>query len=159
MCIVSCLQPGDAGYHTHSALLLDSIHNVPFECRDGDHRLTQGDVLGAIGPLMYVAQAGIVFMGSSEEDSRKAATVWQQFRDGMRELATDKVAAAIATGAFEEVDSHHSGRIQGGQGIAQCSALFCYGVRHKCGASNGAVYKLSMMSWVGASQVAFFFLR
>lgn len=62
---------------------------------------------------MYVAQAGIVFMGSSEETSRKAASIWQDFRDSMRELATDKVAAAIATGAFDEVDTHHTGRIQG----------------------------------------------
>lgn len=72
-------------------------------------------MLGAIGPLMYVAQAGIVFMGSTEGDSRKAASVWEDFRDSMRELATDKVAAAIATGAFDEVDAHQTGRIQGGQ--------------------------------------------
>ena len=72
---------------------------------------------------MYVAQAGIVFMGSSEEDSRKAASVWQDFRDSMRELATDKVAAAIATGAFDEVDAQRTGRIQGGR---QCNTTFCY---------------------------------
>lgn len=76
---------------------------------------------------MYVAQAGIVFMGSSEEDSRKAASVWQDFRDSMRELATDKVAAAIATGAFDEVDAQHTGRIQGGQGLGQrCNGFFGY---------------------------------
>ncbi|KAL3142179.1 hypothetical protein ABBQ38_002532 [Trebouxia sp. C0009 RCD-2024] len=80
--------------------------------KDGDHRLTKGDVLGAIGPLMCVAQAGVVFKGTAEEDSRKAASVWDDFRDSMRELATDKVAAAIATGAYDEVDAHRTGRIQ-----------------------------------------------
>lgn len=89
-------------------------------CRDGDHRLTKGDVLGAIGPLMCVAQAGVVFKGTAEEDSRKAASVWDDFRDSMRELATDKVAAAIATGAYDEVDAHRTGRIQGGQCSEQC---------------------------------------
>ena len=70
-------------------------------------------MLAAIGPLMCVAQAGVVFKGSAEEDSRKAASVWDDFRDSMRELATDKVAAAIATGAFDEVDTQRTGRIQG----------------------------------------------
>lgn len=69
--------------------------------------------MGAIGPLMHVAQAGIVFMGSSDGDSREAASVWEDFRDSMRELATDKVAAAIATGAYDEVDANRTGRIQG----------------------------------------------
>ena len=68
---------------------------------------------------MHVAQAGIVFMGSSEEDSRKAASVWEDFRDSMRELATDKVAAAIATGAFDEVDANRTGRIQGMQSLSR----------------------------------------
>ncbi len=82
-------------------------------CRDGDHRLTKGDVLGAVGPLMHTAQAGIVFMGSTQSDSRNAASIWEDFRDSMRELATDQVAAAIATGAFDEVDAAHIGKIQG----------------------------------------------
>lgn len=68
---------------------------------------------------MSVAQAGVVIMGSSNADARKAASVWEDFRDSMRELATDKVAAAIATGAFDEVDAHNTGRIQGGIGISQ----------------------------------------
>ena len=82
-------------------------------CRDGDHKLTKGDVLAGIGPLMHVAQAGIVFMGSSEGHPRQAASVWEEFRDSMRELATDKVAAAIATGAFDEADADRTGRLQG----------------------------------------------
>lgn len=111
--------------------LLDASPSLPicstqlhcsFGCRDGDHKLTKGDVLGAVGPLMSVAQAGVVIMGSSHADSRKAASVWEDFRDSMRELATDKVAAAIATGAFDEVDAHHTGRIQGG--LSNQSALF-----------------------------------
>ena len=81
--------------------------------RDGDHRLTKGDVLGAVGPLMHTAQAGIVFMGSAESDCRNAASIWEDFKDSMRELATDQVAAAIATGAFDEVDVAHTGKIQG----------------------------------------------
>ena len=81
--------------------------------RDGDHRLTKGDVLGAVGPLMHTAQAGIVFMGSQQSDPRNAVSIWEDFRDSMRELATDQVAAAIATGAFDEVDAAHSGKIQG----------------------------------------------
>ena len=52
-------------------------------------------------------------MGSSDGDSREAASVWEDFRDSMRELATDKVAAAIATGAYDEVDANRTGRIQG----------------------------------------------
>ena len=82
-------------------------------CRDGDQRLTKGDVLGAVGPLMHTAQAGIVFMGSTQSDPRNAASIWEDFRDSMRELATDQVAAAIATGAFDEVDVAHTGKIQG----------------------------------------------
>ncbi len=81
--------------------------------RDGDHRLTKGDVLGAVGPLMHTAQAGIVFMGSQQSDPRNAASIWEDFRDSMRELATDQVAAAIATGAFDEVDAARTGKIQG----------------------------------------------
>ncbi|KAA6429051.1 MAG: hypothetical protein FRX49_01161 [Trebouxia sp. A1-2] len=83
--------------------------------RDGDHRLTKGDVLGAVGPLMHTAQAGIVFMGSAESDCRNAASIWEDFKDSMRELATDQVAAAIATGAFDEVDVAHTGKIQEAQ--------------------------------------------
>ena len=62
---------------------------------------------------MHTAQAGIVFQGSADPDVRNAASVWEGFRDSMRELATDQVAAAIATGAFDEVDASHSGKIQG----------------------------------------------
>ncbi|KAL0023910.1 hypothetical protein WJX79_010088 [Trebouxia sp. C0005] len=83
--------------------------------KDGDHRLTKGDVLGAVGPLMHTAQAGIVFMGSAESDCRNAASIWEDFKDSMRELATDQVAAAIATGAFDEVDVAHTGKIQEAQ--------------------------------------------
>ncbi|DBA96950.1 hypothetical protein WJX77_001292 [Trebouxia sp. C0004] len=83
--------------------------------KDGDHRLTKGDVLGAVGPLMHTAQAGIVFMGSTQSDSKNAASIWEDFRDSMRELATDQVAAAIATGAFDEVDVAHTGKIQEAQ--------------------------------------------
>ena len=62
---------------------------------------------------MHTAQAGIVFMGTTEADPRNAASVWEDFRDSMRELATDQVAAAIATGAFDEVDATRTGKIQG----------------------------------------------
>ena len=81
--------------------------------RDGDHKLTKGDVLAAIGPLMHTAQTGIVFKGTLDPDVKDAASVWEDFRDSMRELATDQVAAAIATGAFDTVDTAHTGRIQG----------------------------------------------
>ena len=67
---------------------------------------------------MHTAQAGIVFMGTAESSPRSAACVWEDFRDSMRELATDQVAAAIATGAFDEVDTRRTGRIQG---ALQCS--------------------------------------
>lgn len=73
--------------------------------------------MAAIGPLMHVAQAGMVFMGSPAASAggpqQGSASVWEDFRDSMRELATDQVAAAIANGAFDEVDPHHIGRIQG----------------------------------------------
>jgi hypothetical protein len=93
--------------------------------RDGDHRLTKGDVLGAVGPLMHTAQAGIVFMGSTQSDPRNVASIWEDFRDSMRELATDQVAAAIATGAFDEVDVAHTGKIQGVPPSSCCTnALF-----------------------------------
>ncbi len=62
---------------------------------------------------MHTAQAGIVFMGSAEPGVKSAASVWEDFRDSMRDLATDQVAAAIATGAFDEVDASRSGKIQG----------------------------------------------
>ena len=85
-------------------------------CRDSDHKVTKGDVVAAIGPLMHTAQAGMVFMGSSGGpggDPLRGTSVWEDFRDSMRELATDQVAAAIATGAFDTVDPQHTGRIQG----------------------------------------------
>ena len=81
--------------------------------RDGDHKLTKGDVLAAVGPLMHTAQTGIVFKGTLDPDVKDAASVWEDFRDSMRELATDQVAAAIATGAFDTVDTARTGKIQG----------------------------------------------
>ena len=62
---------------------------------------------------MHTAQTGIVFKGTLDPDVKDAASVWEDFRDSMRELATDQVAAAIATGAFDTVDTAHTGRIQG----------------------------------------------
>lgn len=62
---------------------------------------------------MHTAQAGIVFMGSTEAGSKNAASLWEDFRDSMRDLATDQVAAAIASGAFDEVDATRIGTIQG----------------------------------------------
>ena len=94
------------------------VHFCP--CRDGDHKLTKGDVIGAIGPLMHTAQAGIVFMGSTEAGPKDAASLWEDFRDSMRDLATDQVAAAIASGAFDEVDATRIGTIQG---VAPCSCM------------------------------------
>lgn len=65
---------------------------------------------------MHTAQAGMVLMGSSGgplQDPQRGASIWEDFRDSMRELATDQVAAAIANGAFDEVDAQRTGRIQG----------------------------------------------
>lgn len=90
-------------------------------CRDSDHKVTKGDVTSAIGPLMHTAQAGMVFMGSSGGpggDPQKGTSVWEDFRDSMRELATDQMAAAIANGAFDEVDAQHTGRIEGATWLA-----------------------------------------
>ena len=86
--------------------------------------MTKGDVTSAIGPLMHTAQAGMVFMGSSGGpggDPLRGTSIWEDFRDSMRELATDQMAAAIANGAFDEVDAQHTGRIQG----AACLAVKC----------------------------------
>lgn len=65
---------------------------------------------------MHTAQAGMVFMGSSGGslgEPPRGTSIWEDFRDSMRELATDQVAAAIANGAFDKVDAQRIGRIQG----------------------------------------------
>ena len=82
-------------------------------CRDEDGLLTKADVLSGIGPLMHAAQGGMVLLEhqSPTTRQRQLSGAWDEFREGMRELAVDKVASVIAEGAYEEVDADGSGVI------------------------------------------------
>lgn len=74
--------------------------------------MNKTDVNRAVGPLMSAAQAGLVLMGTLSDEQ----SPWDSFKDSVRELATDKVAAAIAAGAFDEADEGQHNRLNGGQG-------------------------------------------
>ena len=72
--------------------------------------MNKTDVSRAVGPLMSAAQAGLVLMGTLSDEQ----SPWDSFKDSVRELATDKVAAAIAAGAFDEADDGQHKRLNGG---------------------------------------------
>ena len=72
--------------------------------------MNKTDVTRAVEPLMSAAQAGLVLMGTLSDEK----TPWDSFKDSVRELATDKVAAAIAAGAFDEADEGQHNRLNGG---------------------------------------------
>ena len=73
--------------------------------------MNKTDVSRAVGPLMSAAQAGLVLMGTLSDEQ----SPWDTFKDSVRELATDKVAAAIAAGAFDEADEGQHHRLNGGR--------------------------------------------
>eukprot|EP00891_Asterochloris_glomerata_P005644 jgi/Astpho2/5644/fgenesh1_pg.00079_%23_78_t len=79
--------------------------------RDEDGFVNKTDVNRAVGPLMSAAQAGLVLMGTLSDEQ----SPWDSFKDSVRELATDKVAAAIAAGAFDEADEGQHNRLNAQQ--------------------------------------------